>query len=31
MGAIVLFMVCLLSGLLCFGLFKKCVDWFETI
>lgn len=25
------FMVCLLSGIVCFWLFFKCIDWFEKI
>ncbi len=25
------FLVCVLSGLACFWLFMKCVDWFENI
>lgn len=25
------FVVCILAGLACFGLFVKCVDWFENI
>ena len=23
--------ICILSGAACFGLFYKCVDWFEDI
>ena len=25
------FLACLVSGVLCFWLFWKCVDWFEKI
>lgn len=25
------FLVCIVSGILCFGLFYKCIDWFENI
>lgn len=25
------FAVCILSGTACFGLFFKCIDWFEKI
>lgn len=25
------FAVCLLSGVICFGIFYKCIDWFEKI
>lgn len=25
------FAVCVLTGLACFGVFMKCVDWFENI
>ncbi len=25
------FVVCLLIGMSCFGLFEKCIDWFENI
>ena len=31
MGVTVSFIFCLASGLLCFWLFWKCVDWFENI
>lgn len=31
MGITISFIFCLLSGLLAFGLFWKCVDWFERI
>lgn len=25
------FAVCMLIGMSCFGLFEKCIDWFENI
>lgn len=25
------FLVCMLSGIVCFWFFGKCVDWFEKI
>lgn len=25
------FLVCILSGVICFGLFLKCIDWFDKI
>lgn len=25
------FAVCILSGVVCFGFFYKCIDWFEKI
>ena len=25
------FAICMLSGLVCFWLFFKCIDWFEKI
>ena len=25
------FTVCVITGVLCFGVFYKCIDWFETI
>jgi hypothetical protein len=25
------FAVCMLMGIGCFGLFEKCIDWFENI
>ena len=25
------FLVCVLSGIACFALFAKCIDWFENI
>ena len=25
------FAICLLLGLACFGLFMKCIDWFDKI
>ncbi len=31
MGITISFIFCLLSGLFAFGLFWKCVDWFEKI
>jgi len=31
MGITGTFILCLLGGLACFGLFWKCIDWFENI
>ncbi len=25
------FLICILSGVICFGLFLKCIDWFDKI
>ena len=25
------FVICLLLGIACFGLFMKCIDWFKNI
>jgi len=31
MNSVLLFMICITSGLVCFWFFKKCIDWFENI